>query len=106
MLDITKTTLFSAEEICSKLSISRSTFDRWRKIQPGAKSPFGPTGGFQSAVLSELRSSSDIENEPIGLTPFPEPSLNVGGNPRWDANDVNAWLAENKDKKNRRGFRA
>jgi predicted DNA-binding transcriptional regulator AlpA len=105
MIDITKTALLSADDICSRLSISRSTFDRWRKIQPIAQSPFGQAGGFQTQVLLTLRSPSDVENEKIGLTPFPAPALNVGGSPRWDAEAVNAWLTANKDKRNRRGFR-
>ncbi|MDW5418851.1 hypothetical protein R6242_19970 [Iodobacter sp. CM08] len=104
MIDIAKTSLLSAEDICGRLSISRSTFDRWRKIQPNAQSPFGSTGGFQTKVLRDMRSPSDVENEKIGLSPFPEPALNVGGSPRWDAEDVNAWLTANKDKRNRRGF--
>lgn len=105
MIDISKTVLLSAEDICNRLSVSRSTFDRWRKINPASKSPFGVGGGFQTSVLDSPRTVADLENDVIGLTPFPEPSLNVGGSPRWDANDVNAWLGENKDKRNRRGFR-
>lgn len=103
MVDITITTYLSADDICSKLSVSKSTFDRWRRISASSVSPFG-TGGFQQVVLSHLRSTEDVENEGIGLTPFPQPALNVGGSPRWDANDVNAWLIENKNKKNRRGL--
>jgi len=52
-----------------------------------------------------LRTPTDVENEAVGLTPFPEPAMNVGGSPRWDVKDVNAWLEENKDKRSRRGFR-
>lgn len=101
MVDITKTTLLSAEDICSRLSVSRSTFDRWRKII-GTPSPFG-VGGFQTRVNATMRSTADAGND-VGLTPFPQPAMNVGGSPRWSADDINAWLMENKDKKNRRGF--
>ena len=104
MIDITKTSLLSADDICKRLSVSRSTFDRWRKIQPGAQSPFGQAGAFQIRVLTHMRSPSDVENENVGLSPFPEPALNVGGSPRWGAEDVNAWLTANKDKRNHRGF--
>ena len=104
MIDISQTILLSADDICVRLSVSKSTLNRWRKIKLDAQSPFGP-GGFQPRVLSELRTPSDMENEDIGLTPFPEPALNVGGSPRWDAKDVNAWLAENEGKRSRRGFR-
>ena len=103
-IDISEVTLFSAEEICNKLSISRSTFDRWRKINPAAASPFAGGDGFQTQVLSNFRTPADVENETIGLSKFPEPTLYVGGNPRWSSSDVNAWLMTNKDKKNRRGF--
>lgn len=104
MIDITKTILLSADDICNRLSVSKSTFDRWRKIKPDAKSPYG-TGGFQTQVLTRLRTPEEVENEAVGLTPFPEPSLNVGGSPRWDSSEVNAWLLENGEKRNRRGFR-
>lgn len=104
MVDISKTVLLSADDICTRLSVSRSTFDRWRKIALGAPSPFGAGGDFQTQVLSNLRSMADVDND-AGVTPFPEPTLNVGGNPRWDAESVNTWLAENKDKRNKRGFR-
>jgi len=103
-IDISQTMWLSASDICDRLSVSRSTFDRWRKINPDAQSPFGPNGGFQTRVLRELRTPSDVENEAVGLTPFPEPAMNVGGSPRWDVKDVNAWLEQNKDKRSRRGF--
>lgn len=103
-IDISQTMLLSADDICVRLSVSRSTLDRWRKINPGAQSPFSP-GGFQNRVLSDLRTPTDVENEAVGLTPFPETAMNVGGSPRWDVKDVNTWLEENKDKRSCRGFR-
>jgi hypothetical protein len=104
-IDISQTMFLSADDICGRLSVSKSTLDRWRKIKPEAQSPFGHAGGFQTQVLRDLRTPSDIENEVAGFTPFPEPTLNVGGSPRWDADDVNDWLKKNKDKRSRRGFR-
>lgn len=88
-IDILNTTLLTAEDICAKLSVSRSTFDRWRRID-------GP------AVLSGILAYGREESAP-GLTAFPEPTLHVGGSPRWDAKVVNAWLAENAHKRSRRG---
>lgn len=104
MIDISKTSLLSAEDICSKLSVSRSTLDRWRRLT-NKPSPFGPNGGFQIRVLAEMRSPEDVENERVGLTPFPDPSLFVGGSPRWDVSDVNKWLNENEHKQYVRGFK-
>ena len=107
MIDISKTVLLSADDICSRLSVSKSTLDRWRKIKPVVASPFGTAAsGFQTQVLGEMRTTVDVENEAVGLTPFPNPALNVGGSPRWASDDVNAWLMANKDKRNGRGFRA
>jgi predicted DNA-binding transcriptional regulator AlpA len=103
-IDISQTMLLSADDICNRLSVSRSTFERWRRIKPDAQSPFSP-GGFQNRVLSDLRTPADVENEAVGLTPFPGPAMNVGGSPKWDVKGVNAWLEENKDKRSRRGFR-
>jgi hypothetical protein len=105
MIDISQTMLLSADDICVRLSVSKSTLNRWRKIKLDAQSPFS-LGGFQTRVLLDLRTPSDIENEAVGLTPFPEPAMNVGGSPRWDVNDVNAWLKENKNKRSRRGFKS
>lgn len=102
-IDVSKTMLLSADDICNRLSVSRSTFERWRKINPDAQSPC-PTGGFQTRVPLDLRTPSDVENEAVGLTPFPEPAMGVGGSPRWDVKDLNAWLEENKNKRSSRGF--
>jgi len=101
-IDISQTMLLSAADICDRLSVSRSTFDSWCKINPDAQSPCS-TGGFQDRVV-EMRTPSDVENETLGLTPFPGPAMKVGGSPRWDVNDVNIWLKENKDKRSRSGF--
>lgn len=105
MIDISNTMWLSADDICVRLSVSKSTLDRWRKIKTDVQSPFGRPDSFQTRVLLDPRTPSDVENEAVGLTPFPEPALNVGGSRRWDANDINAWLTENKDKRSRRGFR-
>jgi len=101
MIDISKTTFLSADDICTRLSVSRSTFDRWRKIS-GTPSTFG-AGKFQSQVNPTKRTAADVEDD-AGLTPFPHATLNVGGSPRWSVEDVNAWLVSNKDKRNRRGL--
>lgn len=80
-IDITKDSFLSADDICTKLSVSKSTFDRWRRNES----------------LSYLTDNN-------ALTPFPQPALKVGGSDRWNADAVNAWLIENKDKRNKRGF--
>jgi hypothetical protein len=104
-IDIEKSVFFSAEDICTRLSVSRSTFDRWRRPGAGRQSPFGPSGGFQQTVNTTMRTLEDIENEQDDalLSKFPEPTLNVGGQPRWSAEAVNGWLIDNKDKQNKRG---
>lgn len=101
MIDISKTTFLSADDICTRLSVSRSTFDRWRKIS--APPSTLEAGRFQNKVKPTIRTGADAQ-EDAGLTPFPQATLNVGGSPRWSVEDVNAWLLSNKDKRNRRGL--
>ncbi|MDX8399759.1 MAG: hypothetical protein R8K20_05875 [Gallionellaceae bacterium] len=104
-IDISAITLLSAEEICTKLSISRSTFDRWRKKQPATESLCDSISHIgQSKLHIKLDHVLNNGSKSFELTKFPEQTLYVGGHPRWSSSDVNAWLIANKDKKSRRGF--
>lgn len=101
MIDISKTTFLSADDICTRLSVSRSTFDRWRKIS-GTPTTFR-AGGVHINESPTRQTVAEVGDD-AGLTPFPQATLNVGGSPRWSVEDVNAWLVSNKDKRNRRGL--
>lgn len=81
--DITKDSLLTAEEICQKLSISRSTFERWR-----GSSDYIDGSGSTRSIFHTVTDSQDF----VPRIPFPKPILNIGRSARWSANDINAWI--------------
>lgn len=62
--------LLSIDDVCARLSISRSTLERLRRTGDGAP--------------------DDLVGAPV----FPEPTLVIGRSPRWAATALNAWLAD------------
>jgi predicted DNA-binding transcriptional regulator AlpA len=76
VFDINSDTLLSIDDICQKLSISRSTLDRWRGI--GNRT-------LPVSYLDRFNGMNDIRN-------FPEPTVTFGNSPRWSAKVINEWL--------------
>jgi len=72
--------LLGIDEICQKLSISRSTFERMRRSNK------------KTILLPSYNQSSE---EFSGLAPFPEPTIILGRSPRWSATVLNEWLRKN-----------
>jgi len=75
--------LLGIDEICQKLSISRSTFERMRRSNNSNK----------KTILS--LSYKPLSEEFSGLAPFPEPTIILGRSPRWSATVLNEWLRKN-----------
>lgn len=90
-VDITHDILFSAEQLVERLGIARSTFDKLTRQGRTLTMPNGETILQPDPPL------------PGGSTPFPPPCTYVLGMPRWTARAVNAWIAENGEKKSKRG---
>lgn len=92
--NIMEDSLLTMEQICEKLSISRSTLDRWRGIGNNGRSLLNHRA--VTLVSKELvpRRLELLDNrandEPI--IPFPKPTLNIGRSPRWSANEINKWI--------------
>lgn len=74
--DINSDSLLSIDDICKKLSISRSTLDRWRGI--GSRT-------LPRSYLDRFDGMNDVKN-------FPEPTLMLGSSPRWSSKVINEWL--------------
>jgi predicted DNA-binding transcriptional regulator AlpA len=74
--------LLGIDEVCQKLSISRSTLERLRRRQSS------------NSLLS--RHSVMSADEFSGLPPFPEPTIVLGRSPRWSAKILNAWLDKSR----------
>lgn len=93
--DIQNDSLFTIEDICSVLSISRRTFDRLRELKVAPTRTIGvmasrSTGRRQTA----MRGSATTEDRDLASAPqFPEPTCTIGRSPRWSAKVVNAWIA-------------
>ena len=81
--DINSDSLLSIDDICNKLSISRSTLDRWRGI--GHKR-------FPVSYLERFEESDDVVD-------FPEPTIFLGKSPRWSSKVINQWINEKSKKK-------
>ena len=75
--------LLGIDEICQKLSISRSTFERMRRSNNSNK----------KTILS--LSYKPLSEEFSELAPFPEPTIILGRSPRWSATVLNEWLRKN-----------
>lgn len=73
--------LLGIEEICQKLSISRTTFERLRK----------PQKRTQSDIVRQLM--GDHSDDYSGMPPFPEPTIILGRSPRWAVSTLNKWIA-------------
>lgn len=86
--------LLGIEEICKRLGISRSTFERIRN----PKSVAQPGDLLIGKMLPDAR-HEDIELSPFDQ-PFPEPTIKLGRSPRWSAKAVNAWISSIQPKPN------
>ena len=65
--------LLSIDDVCKRLSIPRSTFERLRR--------------------SSSVGLADANDEYAGVPVIPEPTLVIGASPRWTAIELNKWLA-------------
>ena len=79
--DIRNDSLLSIDDICTKLSVSRSTLDRWR----------GDNRSFPVSYLNRNNSNEEVAD-------FPPPTLYFGKSPRWAASVINMWLASQRPK--------
>lgn len=110
--------LLTAEDICTRLGVSRTTFDRWVRNSAtrtegglGAIARHGlptPTAsGLQRAVGMGLSDTSGgigalgaalsdgALNMAEGKIEFPQPDVRIGRSPRWTFETVVAWLEKN-----------
>ena len=94
--DIQTDSLLTIEDICSKLSISRRTFDRFRgtasPTSPGLAAIASRGGGPALSLPRHMNPLITAERELASAPPFPEPTCMIGRSPRWSAKTINAWL--------------
>jgi predicted DNA-binding transcriptional regulator AlpA len=87
VIDISKDFLLDIDEVCRRLSISRSTLERMRINK-------GPHGlvAIASRSSRHIASATLSEDDAISAVPFPEPSCFIGRSPRWTAAVINEWI--------------
>ena len=73
--------LLGIDEICQKLSISRTTLERLRKPQR--------TLGLDLA----RKLAGDLSDDYSGMPSFPEPTITLGRSPQWSVSSLNKWIA-------------
>lgn len=93
-IDLSNTTLYSINQVCEKLGVSRSTLDRWRGVSktPGASRALGVSSTGQT-VSQRLRAALDA-TAPASPA-FPEPDTYLNDSPRWTIQTLNKWVNAN-----------
>jgi len=88
-----KAILYSMSDIQKKLSISRSTLNRWIKNGENRISTLLEVTNYLSHDFGKLSSLSDDDEEDT-TTVFPQPDLYIGNSPRWSRETVKNWLSK------------
>lgn len=91
-------TLLGIDDICKRLGISRTTFDRW--VRNGSEQPIRTTR--TSTLLENLERRNTMarlmdvpENAAEGNICFPPPDIRIGNSPKWELETFKAWLRAN-----------
>lgn len=92
-----KATLLGIDDICTRLGISRTTFDRWVRNGSKIKSikDILDKGSVSKSndMLTKLRDSE--ENRTEGAISFPPPDIRIGNSPKWELDTFKRWLQAN-----------
>lgn len=86
------------DDVCKLLSISRRTLERMRSksITKGNRVPTKQPNDMQN-ITDRLEQITENRNDRVS---FPEPDIYLGKSPRWDQDNLIAWLQENGHKLN------
>lgn len=78
-------TLLTADQICERIGVSRSTFDRWVRNGEGR----GLAGAGQMVMLD---AGANLTEDALR---FPPPDIRIGNSPRWELETFKKWLLLN-----------
>jgi hypothetical protein len=85
-------TLLGVDDICKRLGVSRSTFDRW--VRNGvADSGQSRSSALRPKTLEDLFPSSSDSAE--SALKFPPPDIRIGNSPKWEIDTFKRWLTQN-----------
>lgn len=95
-------TLLSIEDICTRLGISRTTFDRWVRNGSPRTPPLTAAERARRGVLGTGlgvglgNGLADMAaNSTEGNIKFPPPDIRIGNSPKWEMETFKRWLTEN-----------
>lgn len=77
-----KAELLTADEICKRLAVSRSTFDRWVK------------NGTTQYIGNRPKLFTKPDDEDTSMQ-FPPADIRIGQSPRWSVDTFKKWLHAN-----------
>lgn len=89
-----KANLLTADDICKRLSISRSTFDRWVRNS----APIHEQLQKKQEAKGEIAQFLELMVDPMekaDKTSFPQADIRIGNSPRWSIETFKAWLKAN-----------
>lgn len=86
-------TLLGIDEICSRIGVSRTTFDRWVRNGGGKVSGHTLLAGDSPHSLRKL--VDQAENFTDGTIRFPPPDIRIGNSPKWEMETFKRWLRAN-----------
>src|SRR5471032_2319441 len=86
-----KANLLGIDDICQRIGVSRTTFDRW--VRNGG----GKTGIAGAAMRSFIGNSviDAANNLTESATSFPPPDIYIGKSPKWEMATFKRWLLAN-----------
>lgn len=94
-------TLLGIEDICTRLGISRTTFDRWVRNGSPRKSSLRELAAgksldstFHAKSIAESIAELASNNTDGGIK-FPPPDIRIGNSPKWEIETFKRWLTAN-----------
>ncbi len=93
-------TLLGIEDICKRLSISRTTFDRWVR-NGGGKTTTATVGALLASHVTGMpvgalnQFADGMVNSSEGTISFPPPDIRIGNSPKWELETFKRWLRAN-----------
>jgi hypothetical protein len=89
-----KAVLLSADDICTRLSISRSTLERWVRNSPPRSKDDLIDSIRDNKGLNGLLDTIANQEEGVKIS-FPPPEIRIGNSPRWSLETFKSWLSKN-----------
>jgi hypothetical protein len=87
-----KANLLGIDDICQRIGVSRTTFDRWVR-NGGGKTGTTTLADMVSGLVGPITDSAANLTE--GATSFPPPDIYIGKSPKWEMATFKRWLLAN-----------